>query len=119
MLIFHKLGMRESACHFVVLISLLTSTTAFAQKHTGSIEGTIIDSENRPIPGVTITASSPSLIGGSATAFTEQDGEYRFPALSPGTYEVKAELPGFQTMIRSSINVPPGSTLTVDFSLQM
>ncbi len=98
---------------------ILTSAIAFAQKQTGSIEGIVRDLEDRPIPGATVTVSSPSLIGGTATTFTAQDGEYRFPALSPGMYEVTAELQGFQTLIRANIDLSLGSTLSVDFTLQM
>lgn len=104
---------------FVVVVFLLLSSFAYAQKDFGAIEGTIADMDGRPIPGVMVTASSPSLIGGSRTAYTNSSGFYRFPAIASGIYEVKAELAGFQTMIRKQISLSILSTLTVDFTLQL
>lgn len=102
----------------VFLLTLLASTFVFAQKETGAIEGTVKDNDGRPIPSVTVIASSVSLIGGSATTDTDQDGNYRFPVLPPGTYEVQAQLSGFQTVIQKDIRVFVGKTLTVVFFLE-
>jgi hypothetical protein len=70
-------------------VSLLTiavffvSSFLFAQLQSGgAIQGTVQDFNGDPVPGVTITASSPSLIGGSASTFTDQTGFYRFPYLA-------------------------------------
>lgn len=104
---------------FVIVFSLLLSSFAHAQKDISAIEGTIVDIDARPIPGVIVTASSPSLIGGSRTAYTNSSGFYRLPALASGVYEVKAELDGFQTVIRNQITLSILSTLTVDFTLQL
>src|SRR5690349_8755014 len=91
---------------------------AYAQRETGAIEGTVKDNEGRPIPGAMVTASSSSLIGGSANVYTEENGSYRFPVLPPGTYEVQAQLSGFQTVIQKDIRLFVGKTLTVTFSLE-
>ena len=78
---------------FIVL--LFPVHFVFGQALVGQIQGTVRDSDNQPIPGCSITASSPSLIGTSATSFTDEQGYYRFPALFPGTYQVKVELDYF------------------------
>ncbi len=65
-----------------------------------------------------MTASGQSLIGGSAIAYTDKDGYYQFPALPPGTYVVKAELNGFQIVIRNDIRTFVGKSFTVDFTLE-
>lgn len=101
------------------LIAFLISSPAFAQKFTGSIEGSIRDSDGRPISGAIVTASSPSLIGGNATASSNREGFYRLPLLPSGTYEVEGELSGFQSVIRRNIELPVGLTLTADFTLQV
>lgn len=103
----------------LLLVSLLVTSLAFAQRQNGTIEGAAQDMEGQPIPGATIIASSPSLIGGGASTFTDQNGHYRFPVLSPGTYEVKVELQGLQTVVHKGIDVSVGQTLTVDFTLQL
>ena len=103
----------------LVLCFLLLAPFAFAQREFGSIQGTVTESDAAAIPGAMVTVSGPSLIGGSATQISDQDGSYRFPMLAPGLYEVKAELQGFQSIIRKDIRVFVGSTVTVDFTLQM
>ncbi len=51
------------------------------------------------LPGVTVTATSPSALGAQTTV-TSETGNYRFPAVPPGTYELTFELAGFNTLKR-------------------
>jgi len=44
------------------------------------------------LPGVTIEARSPSVVGVSV-AVSDANGGYRFPALPSGRYEITALLP--------------------------
>ncbi len=100
------------------IVVLLFTTSVFAQRQFGAIEGNLTEIEGLPIPGVAITVSSPSLIGGTALAYTDSGGYYRFAVLSSGTYEIKAELQGFQTVIRREIRLYVGGTVTVNFAMQ-
>ena len=97
---------------------LLASSTAFAQVSatTGSINGKVTDSSGGVLPGVTVTASSPSMQG-IRTDVTNEAGEYRFPAVPPGTYKLVYELGGFGTVNREGINVGLGFTATVNIEL--
>src|SRR5262245_14645630 len=111
------MGMRATFVSLLLLI--LTSEFALAQTETGTIQGTIAALDARPLPGVAVKASSASLIGGMRITTTSSSGFYRFPGLPPGVYEVKAELAGFQTVIRKEITLSIITTLTVDFALQL
>ena len=71
------------------------------------------------MPGVTITISSPVLVAGQISATTDAGGVYRFPSLSPGTYAVKLELSGFQTVTRENIAVLVGQTTPVDLAMKV
>lgn len=102
---------------FIVLLIVGFSLPAYAQKESGSIVGRVSDMDNLPLEGVTVTASSPSLIGGTATTYTDEDGNYRFPVLPPGTYEVTASLEGFQTASRNDVRVSVGKTITVNHAI--
>ncbi len=82
-----------------------------------SIVGRVSDIDNLPLEGVTVTVSSPSLIGGTATTYTDEDGNYRFPVLAPGLYEVTASLQGFQTAVRNDVRVSVGKTVTVNHAI--
>ena len=53
------------------------------------------DAQGAVLPGVTVTATSPSALG-AQTAVTSETGNYRFPAVPPGTYTVTYELAGLQ-----------------------
>jgi hypothetical protein len=103
-----------------VLAILLASTHAFAQgggaSTTGSINGKVADTSQAVLPGVTVTVASPSLMG-VQTAVTDSGGNYRFPALPPGTYTVTFELPGFTTLKRENIQISMGFTAAVNVEL--
>src|SRR3989442_14444351 len=77
------------------LIAMLLAAPALAQEQRGSIQGTITDSSGAGVPGVTVEARSPALIG-TAVSVTDGTGRFRFPALPPGTYESSAMLTGFK-----------------------
>ncbi len=71
------------------------------------------------MPGVTITITSPVLVAGSMTGVTDAGGVNRFPSLVPGTYTVKIELSGFQTVTRENIAVLVGQTTPVEFAMKV
>jgi hypothetical protein len=100
-----------------VVCALLFVSTAAAQT-TGSINGTVNDNTGAVLPGVTVTATSPALMGVQTTVTNEQ-GQYRFPALPIGTYDLGYELGGFSNVRREGIIVSLGFTATVNVQLQL
>ncbi len=102
----------------LLAIVLLLAPLAFSQsRETGAIRGVVTDDQGAPLPGVNMTLSGGNLMG-VRTFVTDAHGEFRFPALPPGVYEVKAELQGFGTVIREKIRLTTTSTLTVDIQLR-
>jgi outer membrane receptor protein involved in Fe transport len=95
---------------------LLVSATALAQERTGSIAGTIKDSSGGILPGATIQATSPSLVG-TQTAVADGQGNYRFPALTPGVYEITATLQGFTAAKATEVRLAIGQLLKIDLAL--
>jgi hypothetical protein len=100
----------------VLVLLLCTSALAMGQEQRGSIEGTIKDSQGGVLPGVTVEARSPRLVG-VQTAVTDEKGIYRFPALPPGVYEITATLSGFQPAKQGNIQLELGKILKVDLTL--
>lgn len=94
------------------------AAAALAQGTTGSINGTVTDNTAAVLPGVTVTASGPAIMG-VQTAVTNEQGQYRFPSLPPGTYRLEYQLSGFSTVIREGIIVSIGFTTTINVSLQL
>ena len=99
-------------------ILLLVAAGARAQETRGSIEGTVKDSSGAVLPGVTVEARSPALVGVSSVA-TDASGVYRFPALPPGIYEISANLTGFTQAQVPNVLLRLGQILKVDFSLDV
>lgn len=98
-----------------VWAALLLAVDARAQQ-TGTLSGVVRDAQGGVLPGVTVSASSPSLIGGARSAITGEAGSYTFQ-LPPGTYEVNYELAGFGTLKREGILVQVARTARVDVEL--
>ncbi|MGE3274816.1 MAG: carboxypeptidase regulatory-like domain-containing protein [Vicinamibacterales bacterium] len=96
----------------------LASVVPAGAQNTGRLQGLVTDAQQATLPGVTVTATSPALIG-TQTAVTEVDGRYRFPSLPPGNYTLTFELSGFQTTKREGIVLSLGQTLNVDQTLQL
>jgi hypothetical protein len=89
-----------------------------SQVQTGTLKGIVIDQEGSPLPGVTVTITSPSLQGEQSFVSTD-DGDFRFPVLPPGKYNIKTELTGFQKKETKGIIISVGSTTTVEIQMQM
>jgi len=98
--------------------ALLSAVPLCAQEQTGSIQGTVKDSSGAVLPGVTVEARSPSLVGVS-TAVTDADGSFRFPALPPGTYSITATLGGFADKKSEGIVLTLGQTLKLDLAMAL
>lgn len=101
-----------------ILSLIATSGPAHAQQ-TGTIVGVVRDSQAGVLPGVTVTASSDSLIGGSQVAVTGEAGAYQFTTLPPGIYVVSYELAGFTPHRREGIVVQVARTTRLDVDLSV
>jgi hypothetical protein len=99
------------------LITGLTSAV-FAQETTGSIKGVITDTEGNILPGVTVTVTSPALMG-TQTYISTETGAFRFPSLPPGYYKLVAEMAGFKTISQENIVIRVGMTVTLDLQMEM
>src|SRR5262245_22602395 len=100
-------------------IALTIAAPAAAQVQTGSILVRAVDDQGAVVPGVSVTITSSVLVAGTMTGVTDAGGVFRFPSLVPGTYGVKMELTGFQTINRENIAVLVGQTTPIDFSMKV
>ncbi len=100
----------------VLCFSLTSVTFAQTTSTTGSIRGTITDDEGIFLAGVEVTAKSPAMIG-TKVVITSARGVFNFLALSPGTYEVTAKLPAFNTVVKTNVKVYLEFTTRVDITM--
>ena len=105
-------------CFAVIALVVGLGHGAFAQNVSSGLTGVVKDAQQAVLPGVTVTAMSPALIG-SQSVVTESNGMYRFPSLPAGTYTLTFDLAGFQNYKRQNIVLGLGQTLTVDVTLQV
>ena len=111
---------------FIGLLTVALATAiapgAFAQgggaSSTGTIQGRVTDAQGAVLPGATVTATSPSALG-AQVVISSETGNYRFPALPPGTYTVTYELAGFNTVRREGIQLSLGFTATINIELAL
>ncbi|HEX9147984.1 MAG TPA: TonB-dependent receptor, partial [Thermoanaerobaculia bacterium] len=101
----------------LVLVALGIAAGAFAAT-TGTLFGTITDSDGSALPGVTVTITSPGLQG-SRTATTNPAGEYNFPLLPPGEYRVEYTLSSFETVVRTGVVVNLDQKTKVNVTLAL
>ena len=104
-------------CFLILFFSLALITSSHAQEQTGSITGKIVDQNDEPLPGATVTLSGKSMMG-TRTFVSTEGGNFRFPVVPPGRdYVITVEMPGFQKAKRSGIIISVGKTITIDIQL--
>ena len=105
---------KRSAVLFVYLFCS-TMRDISAQAPVGTVTGTVTDSTGAVLPSaaITITNKATSV---ARTLTANEGGLYSAPALVPGDYEVRAEMPGFRTLVRDA-EVIAGSTTRVDITM--
>ena len=99
-----------------LLLCVLFAVPVAAQEQRGSIEGVIKDSSGAALPGATVQARSPALVG-VTTVVSDTSGIYRFPSLPPGRYEITATLQGFTAAKASSVQLELGQVLKIDLTM--
>jgi hypothetical protein len=102
-----------------LIVSLLLSTSAFAQAvSTASIGGTVRDTSDAVLPGVTVTATQTEN-GLMRTGVTDESGGYLLTALPIGPYRLEFTLSGFRSYVQTGIVLQVNTNPTVNASLQI
>ncbi|HEY2933074.1 MAG TPA: TonB-dependent receptor [Acidobacteriota bacterium] len=102
-------------CFLFAIAVVFFVTPAFAQ--VTSVTGKVTDPNGALVPGTTVTATSST--GASRMTITSDEGVYRIVQLLPGTYQIKAELQGFKTVIKEKVELLVDTPTTVDLQLQV
>jgi hypothetical protein len=95
----------------------LLSTIVLAQKTTGDVTGSVTDTTDGLLPGVTVTAvcTATNL---TRSAVTDSQGGYGLPELPVCDYTVTAVLPGFKPVSRA-VQVAVSTVAKVDFRMEI
>jgi hypothetical protein len=109
--------MGSRRCSLIITCLLnLWPTFALAQ---GSIAGVVRDSSGAVLPGVTVEATSPSLIEKSRSVVADGTGQYQNVDLRPGTYAVTFTLQGFNVVRRDGIELAGSFAATINAELKV
>jgi hypothetical protein len=98
------------------LLVIGNALSAEAQVTTGTLAGRVLDTSGSVLPGVTITARQLET-GLQRPTTSDVQGRYTLAALPPGTYEIRAELPGFRPLTRSGVTLTIAQTAVVDLTM--
>lgn len=91
---------------------------AIAQGTGGTLAGSVVDGTKGVLPGVTVTIRQVET-GARRIVVTDDQGRFQAPSLESGTYELVAELAGFQTTVRDGVSLSVGQHLVVTLVLQV
>src|SRR5215469_10267119 len=111
---------RIFSCPVFVLVAILSfAVSVSAQvRTTGQISGTVVDPAGAVVPGATVTAHDVST-GITQSTTTNASGQYVFPNLLPGTYEVTATASGFATAIYNDVVIQAARTRDLEVRMKV
>jgi hypothetical protein len=93
--------MQRTISHLLLIAVVMFAAPVGAQVPTGTIVGTVTDPAGAVIQNATVTVTNKNT-GASRVIQTAEGGTFSAPSLPPGTYEVRVEMLGFATNVRST-----------------
>jgi hypothetical protein len=103
----------------MALIGWLASTAAaLAQQGTSDLRGRVLDQQGAALPGVTILVRHEES-GLFRESVSGADGTFFLSAMTPGTYEISAELANFKKYQRRGVRLEVGKTTSIDVQLEV
>src|SRR5437870_2179605 len=102
---------------FIFWVFLADTNVGVAQV-AGILSGRVDDATGGAVAGATITVRSRET-GSTRVVNTDETGNFRVFFLPVGSYEVRAEKPGFQSVVRTSVNLAVGQEAVVNLKLDV
>jgi len=100
-------------CVLGSILGVLLSSLSLYGQASGRILGTVTDQTGAVIAGAKVSVIDKDR-GLARTLTTDAAGEYNAPNLIPGTYTVRVETQGFQTLNRENVALEVGQEIRVD-----
>src|SRR5258706_6318738 len=102
----------------IIVSVLLLAALIYAQSFQGSLRGRVVDPNGASVPVAKITISDEAT-NLRRTTVTNEQGEYAFAAVTPATYTVMAEAPGFKRIERHGIVASTQTAVTTDLAMEL
>jgi Carboxypeptidase regulatory-like domain/TonB-dependent Receptor Plug Domain len=100
-----------------VLGSLLLSTTLSAQE-TAELSGLVTDPSGAAASGTQVTLTNGDS-GATRQTIADGSGKYIFVQLTPGTYEISAQRPGFKVVEQRGLSLTSGQAAQLNLTLTL
>src|SRR5436309_3235619 len=107
--------MSKNTFVFCLGLTLVHVGAGLSQTPTGTIAGVARDPSGAAVPGAHVRLNSQAT-GTVRATVTSERGDFSFPSLAPGGYELSMEAAGFQRMMRQA-TAEAGATTSTDFAL--
>jgi hypothetical protein len=101
-----------------ILLCLSITLPAAAQTATAELSGTVTDPTGASVPNAKVAIANAQT-GVSREAITNQNGNYLFTILQPGTYNLSAEAQGFRKTVQNNIELQVNQRAEVNLQLQV
>ena len=85
---------------------------------TGQVSGTVVDPSGAALSAATITARDTST-GLTQSVTANDSGQYVFPSLQPGNYQLTATAPGFAAAVYNDLVVEAGRTKDLEIKMKL
>jgi Carboxypeptidase regulatory-like domain len=108
----------KKAAEFLMVVAALLALTVplFSQGAVGTILGAVFDSTGGAIAGATVTITDVAR-GTTRVLTTDASGQWTAPSLLAGTYSVRAEFTGFQSVEQADVLLEVAQSVRVDLKL--
>ena len=110
--------MRLTGRMLFILVVALTWTSAVCADVGGKITGTVKDQTNGVIPRATVTAVNTAT-GVKQTTQSDPQGNYTFPVLPVGQYEIDVTADGFKPNRTRGLVINVGTSLAIDITMEL
>jgi hypothetical protein len=107
-----------SSRRFFLVLCLLSATLALGQSTGGRILGKVSDPSGAVLSGVKVTLVNDATAA-SRDVQTNDNGDYVFVEVVPGTYQVEYALAGFKKRVEKGVGLDVNQVVTLNSTLQI
>lgn len=105
-------------CALASILLLLTAVPAAAQQGTSEMRGRAVDQQGAALPGVAIVVTNQDN-GTFRETVSGADGAFLLSGMTPGTYEVRAEMTGFKKFQTQDVRLEVGRSALLEIRLEL
>src|SRR5512146_2823519 len=101
----------------LMLVLVLLTSAAVAQTGFSGLRGNVTDVTGAVVPGAKVVLTEPATGVQVRSSVTDSQGNFEFPNLKPGTYEVRSQMAGFKAFLATDVQLDAGQIRRLDIQL--